>query len=389
MKYPLLLTSLLFLSLLAAAQTQKDTVAAKIKDTPASKISLSKLPKSNIKLYYRAPADSPFYQFSHFEVIDERPDTARIGLRTNKSGSMFSGRDRQLVFDQPTATEIAGYLNQHFTLRSAPCTALVILRSLWLSDAIYISRDDMHDDDKEFGKSHIRLKAEVYACKDSLYTPVFRYDTFYIEKTTDYEASLKFSYSELEKDLADLVINLADSASLVAQDKQGKGRQITRQQINDFNQTRFTSPFDNTTSYSRGVYMSFEEFRNNAPSIRDFEVRRENKDQQVLYISDASGAPYYCRTAWGYCDGKSIFIMRDGVLCPAWKEGSAFYFYAFSTTTKKNTFNSTNPGVGNMLMGGTSALMPTPVSPMVAIPAYSRIKERTIYTIDMDTGNAY
>jgi hypothetical protein len=76
MKYPLLLTSLLFLSLLAAAQTQKDTVAAKIKDTPASKISLSKLPKSNIKLYYRAPADSPFYQFSHFEVIDERPDTA-------------------------------------------------------------------------------------------------------------------------------------------------------------------------------------------------------------------------------------------------------------------------------------------------------------------------
>ena len=361
MKFPILLTGLLWLTIMTSAQSKKDTIARKI--------NLSSLPKSNIKLYYRAPVDSALYQFSHFEVIDERPDTARIGLRTNKSSALLAGRDRQLVFNQPAATEIAGYLNQHFARPGAPCTALVILRSLWLSDAIYIPRNGIGDEDKEFGKPHTRLKAEVYACKDSLYTPIFRYDTLYMEKTTDYDASLKFSYSALEKNLSDLLINLADSASWVARDKQGKGRQITRQQINDFNRTRFTSPFDNTTAYTRGVYMSFEEFRNNAPSILDFEIRMENKDQQSLYIKDASGESIFSRTAWGYCDGKSVFIMRDGVLCPAWKEGSAFYFYAFSIAEK--------PVYAYDMRGN-------PIS-----KTYTRDKERTIYTIDMDSDDVY
>jgi hypothetical protein len=361
MKPSILLTAPLLLTLLAAAQSKQDSTT--------SKINLSSLPKSNIRLHLPAKADSAFYLFNHFEVIDERPDTARIGVRTNKSGGFLASRDRQLVFNQSAAIEIAGYLNQHFARPDAPCTALVILRSLWLSDAITIPRDEISDKDKEFGKTHIRLKAEVYARKDSLYTPVFRYDTLYMEKTTDYDASLKFSYSVLDKNLSDLLINLADSASWVARDKQGKGRQITRQQINDFNRTRFISPFDNTTTYTRGVYMNFEEFRNNAPSIPDFEIRTENKDQQVLYIKDGSGTPYYSHTAWGYCDGKSVFIMRDGVLCPAWKEGSAFYFYAFSIAEKPvYTYDMR----GN-LIGET----------------HQRDRERTIYTIDMDSGTVY
>ena len=85
----------------------------------------------------------------------------------------------------------------------------------------------------------------------------------------------------------------------------------------------------------------------------------------MLYIKDASGTPYYSRTAWGYCDGKSIFIMRDGFLCPAWKEGSAFYFYSVFEQL-------------HMVEGGTVG------------PTYE-VKEKVhnIYALDMDTGNAY
>lgn len=349
MKLPFLLTGLLWLTLMTCAQSN-----------------LSSLPKSNISLYPPAKAASTSSLFNHFEVIDERPDKARIGVRTDKSSSMFySGRDRQIVLDNPAATGIAGYFNQNFTRPGAPCTALVILRSLWVSDAIYIPRDMTRDGDKKFELGHIHLKAEVYASKDSLFTPVFRYDTLMVETRSNYYASTGSFYSKLGKDLSDLLINLADSASWVARNKQGNSHQITRQQINDFNQSRFTSPFDNTTAYTRGVYMNFEEFRNNAPSILDFEIRTENEDQQMLYIREASGTPYYSRTAWGYCDGKSIFIMRDGFLCPAWKEGSAFYFYSVFEQL-------------HVVEGGTVG------------PTYE-VKEKVhnIYALDMDTGNAY
>jgi hypothetical protein len=61
--------------------------------------------------------------------------------------------------------------------------------------------------------------------------------------------------------------------------------------------------------------------------------------------------------------------MRDGVLCPAWKEGSAFYFYAFSIAEK--------PVYAYDMRGN-------PIS-----KTYTRDKERTIYTIDMDSDDVY
>jgi hypothetical protein len=386
MKFPFLLTGLLWLTLMTCAQSQKDTAATKIEDTTVSKINLSSLPKSNIRLYLPAKAGSTFYLFNHFEVIDERPDKALIGVRTNKTSSMFSGRDRQLVFDSPAATGIANYFNHNFTRPGASLTALIILRSLWVSDAMYIPHDMTKDQDKKLGWGHIHLKAEIYATKDSLYTPIVRYDTLLRETTSAYHLSANPSYSMLESDLSGLLINLADSASWIARSKQGNSHQITRQQIDDFNQTRFTSPFDNTTAYTRGVYMNFEEFRNNAPSVLDFEIKNENKDQQLLYIKDASGVPYYSRTAWGYCDGKSIFIMQDGFLCPAWKEGSAFYFYAVSEQTQVEG-GGYNPGTAS-IRSPTGAVIPG--TPGSISPSYEvKKKERSIYALDMDTGNAY
>src|SRR5882724_3250403 len=114
--------------------------------------------------------------FSHFDVIDERPDTSRIGIHadTYRSGN---SHNRQLVFARPAAEEIANYLNTRFTQPEAPCTALVVLRLLWLTDPNY-SRDDMlKDPERRLDKSKIRLRAEIYAVKDNVYVPLLRYDS--------------------------------------------------------------------------------------------------------------------------------------------------------------------------------------------------------------------
>jgi hypothetical protein len=125
---------------------------------------------SKTTLHFDKPDPSAFPSlFSHFEVIDERPDTGRIGIYLIQG--VLRPNDRQYVFKKPAAAEIAEYFNQHFTRPGAPYTALVILRTLWLSNANYTGEDQLKSPEKQYEQVHIRLKAEVYAAKDTQYIP--------------------------------------------------------------------------------------------------------------------------------------------------------------------------------------------------------------------------
>jgi hypothetical protein len=351
MKHLLSFVCLLFLCLSAGAQIAMGDLARKT-------------------LHFAKPAaPGSSGLFRHFEVIDERPDTGRIGIYLIQG--VLKPSDRQYVFKKPAAAEIAEYFNQYFTRPDAPCTALIVLRTLWLSNANYAGEDELKTPDKQYEQIHIRLKAEIYATRDSLYTPELRYDTAWTMKTHDYYSSLHASYFGLDDTLSSLFINLADSASWVTGQKQNSGRLISREQINEFNRSRFDKPAGSEGPYASGVYTSFEEFRNNTPSIRDFEIRTE-KMNRLLYIKDASGAPYYSHTAWGYSDGTSLFIMHDGILWPVWKEGKAFYFFALSDKNKHSHQSYDAYGQAHAYK-----------------PEGSQEKETCIYTLDLDTGEVY
>jgi hypothetical protein len=315
--------------------------------------------------------------FSHFEVIDERPDTARIGVHTNMK-TFRRPYDRQLVFDQPAAPAVAAWLNNHFTRPGAPYTALIVLRALWLSDARYIREDLVRDPDRRFEKTHIRLKAEVYAVKDNRYLPVIRFDTLQATKKMTYYASLQAPYSDWGKNLASILADLADSSSSLTARRQDGNRRINLEDILRFNTSRFEAPIGIDTTLTRGVYNSFEEFRNNAPSIRDFEVKVED-DRRILYTREA-GNSYYTHDAWGYCDGKDVYIMRDGVLYSAWREGKAFYFYRDIISRVNPPAAEKNPATEG-ISGATTGDSVT--------GRHADYKRRYVYSVDMDTGNVY
>ncbi|MBS1664364.1 MAG: hypothetical protein JST68_25180 [Bacteroidetes bacterium] len=321
------------------------------------KPSLSTLPSITIHLHEEdAPAQATTRSsFTHFEVLDQRPDTARIGVHTNKS-SVRHPRDRQLVFDKPANTAIESWLNQHFTKSDGPYTALIVLRTLWLSDAKYLKEDLKRYPGLQLERTHIRLKAEVYAGRDGNYMPIFRFDTLFYTIKSVY--SIRSPYTDWDEDLAALLANLADSASAIASRKQAGSLSIPLAAIHEFNASRFDPPIDDNAPLTPGVYASFEEFRNNTPSIQNFEIKREGT-LHLLYITEPGGS-YYSHDAWGYCDGKNIYVMRDGILRLAWKEGKAYYFY-------------TTPVAGSISPG------------LVAV----EYRNRFIYTVDMDTGIIY
>jgi hypothetical protein len=358
MKPRLLIISFCSLSLFATAQSSK---------TASSDVGLSTLRKQTIRLndpHDPLPPSSPdaFRPFSYFEVIDDRPDTTRIGVHGNlpMNGHQF---DRQLTFPNPAAQEVARYLNRYFTHPDAPDTALVVLRQLWLSDTDpYLPAADPNrtaGQEQQAGKTHIRMRAEVYARRDNRYLPLIRIDTLQATANVTY-STVKCTYNGWEKELVVLFRELTENAALALAQKESAGRWITWDDIHRFNQSRFTIALFNSPTLRRGVYASFEEFRDNAPSIRDFEIRKDIGGF-AIYLKAGDGTSYYSHIVWGCCDGKQVFLMRDGLLTPLRKVGNSFCFYGIEP-------DGLAPAPGSF--GGHN-------------------ERRCLYIIDMDTGAIY
>jgi len=295
---------------------------ASLGSTAQNHATLSNLPSVTILLKDEVAQHAGPSPFRNFEVIDERPDTAHIGVHTFVP-TFGSAHLHQLVFKSSASAEIAAWLNMHFARPGAPYTALIVLRNLWLSDANYPHEEKLRDPEKLYQRTHIRLKAEIYACSDSQYRPIIRFDTLQSYVRSNPYTSLQSYYSIWGRDLATLLTEMADTASWLCPARNGHGRLISLEDILKFNRSRFDPPIAANESLRPGVYADFEEFRNNTPSIRDFEIRKDKNDR-FLYIK-TGGASCYSHDAWGYCDGKNIFVMREGILCHAWKEGKAFY----------------------------------------------------------------
>ena len=313
-----------------------------------------------------SPGISPF---RHYQVIDARPDTARIGIHAFIP-TLGSQHNRQLVFRQPAASEIAAFLNARFTRADAPYTALIVLRNLWLSDANYRREEKLRDPTVLHVRTHIRLKAEIYAVRDSLFTPILRFDTLQAYKRDNRYTSIVTYYSLWDRDVTAILGDMADSAARLAIDRQGQGRQLHLEDILQFNQSRFETPVTGDIALTPGVYTSFEECRNNKPSVAHFEIRMEN-NYRLLYISESGGSTYYSHEAWGCCDGKTVYMMHDGALYPVWKEDRAFYFLAPPTP----------PALGP---DGK------PIAPAYyATKSKAETAQRRIYTVDMDSGKTY
>jgi len=369
MRYPISVTLWLLAILPSVAQNPTTPVAL-----------------GSVTINLKNPFDLSFQPgvFNHFEVIDERSDTARIGIHpyVPTFGSNYA---RQLVFHHSASVELAGYLDAHFANPAGRYTALIVLRNLWLSDANYLREDLLKDHSKWHERTHIRLKAEIYATKDSLYMPVLRYDTVQVYRQNHRYTGESY-YSSWEYNLARVLNTMADSASRLTLSREGHSPLVSRDEIRSFNKSRFTPPISIAAMPEAGVYASFDEFRNNAPSIHDFEVKKEDGDR-LLYIKDPYGRTYYSHDAWGYCNGNEIFVMRDGVLCRVWREGNAFYFVGganqdvlvppFFVGSGKSAIADPETGQGrnpsNLTRAGQSI--------------DTRI--RTVFLIDMDSGDVY
>jgi hypothetical protein len=82
---------------------------------------------------------------------------------------------------------------------------------------------------------------------------------------------------------------------------------------------------DTATTLVKGVYANVEEFRNNQPSIAQYEIAKDKGAELALSTPDGNGHFVYTHTAWGFCDGNQVFVMMDGNVFPVVRGHHQFY----------------------------------------------------------------
>jgi hypothetical protein len=258
--------------------------------------------------------------FSHFEVVDLRPDTTRVG---------FCGMDKQryeLVFDKGTSGQIATFMN-HYTNPAGNRSFLIIIKKLWL----YNIKDAPRMENKPKGIGCMEFRGEAFLKTDEGYLPYAYLDTVI---TSPYHIK-DMARTKMANMLVDFINKIATTDEALAQ----KRKAFTFNQLDSLNNLRFDFPMDTARVLRKGVYASIDEFRNNQPSISNYDVQTDGTGFQ-LYLKDETGKSYYSRKMWGFCNGELCYAMLDGNLCPIFSVGHSFYVLGSTDKEVKAKNNS-------------------------------------------------
>ena len=254
---------------------------------------------------------------------------------------------------------------------------LIVVKKFWLSsEADKISFENGKRGQAMNGwDAGLLYKLEFYLERDSVFYPLYRADSIftYKERLNDFAgmrfvdnsglfitSALKNSLNNLRNINPDEIIN--------------KRRKLTYSDIKNKYSNKNETPVLKDAVFKKGVYKDFEEFKANAPFIKEYELRKGSVGD-VLFIKEGD-SEYPVRSVWGFCDGKDIFINSGDKYSKLERKENTFYFFGIKGVVQKTKH------IGGMSTGLNYAMNTGPKRTVYKL-------DIKYYQIDMETGEVY
>jgi len=358
MKLSVLFT-LIFFSFQLHAQVIKE------KDYPNNRLSCH-----YIELEAAPGLDSIALPFSHVQIMDLRPDTSKYGyFRHPQSFKQF-----KYCFKNGVRTEVTEFANTYLannTSASKQDYVLMCLRRLW------VTRDDTIVVQKAAFVNRIKilLKADFYLHSNNSFHPLYRIDTILARES-------------LRRVNADGLVEEALSAALQKLKKMdyehaANARSITEADIKAYYERLNNIPALTANKIAKGVYRSFEEFKQNRPSDTAFEIKFESLADH-LYVKDKNGNQYLDRKVWGVSDGETVYIRLNENFFPLFRHQNTWELY----TVKVQEFRMDPASASRYSSSPGAALLSAAVAAAINNAEFSS-KKLIAYQLDLDTGKIF
>ena len=189
--------------------------------------------------------------------------------------------------------------------------------------------------------NRVTTEIECYYKKDDVLFPAVRLDTSYLHHFPD----IILNAAKQIRGLFEPLMNKIEHVNLENVEKR---KAYTEPEIVKRYADRFNIPILQTAAYKKGVYKTFTEFRNNAPSIDSFKVSTDkmkvNESNRglfdpesllwkafqtrntAIFLYDKNNTLISPSEIFGYCDGKTIWIEHGAFFYPLGKIGNSFEF---------------------------------------------------------------
>jgi hypothetical protein len=301
--------------------------------------------------------------FSGIIVKDFRFDTTKIGY-TNRI-------PKKIVFNSGSSEGFTASLNQYFNNIFNPNSEkklVIIIKNFWL-------RQDMAQEDK---KNKIEEMSFDPATPGKCYANL----EIFSQSGSNYKALLQIknefglsSYKRMKLDAMFFVAfdsMISKVSAMNVEEVLSKKKDFTWADINNNYNKRFDLPVLATKETKRGVFMTFEDFRQNNTIHPNFK-KREGKLTDELY----NDGDDLITDFWGFFDGQDYYIKIGYSFFKMVRQNNTFDLMGAKKVTRETTYYNTYPAYAN------------PNTPGTAIPVSRRVLDLKPLQLNMETGEVY
>lgn len=256
--------------------------------------------------------------FKRIEILDYRFDTTKVGYASNKF-------DSRLLIKDGVGNSLGNYLNHYFKNNldnSSSRTLLIVLKKFWLqygitNQLLKTKRTDFSLVSNFLPKNSICLASmDVFAETEQGYKGLTRLaSTFSADEKSDDISVLLLPFDSLMQNLVSL-----DLQSILAQK-----RNFARSEIQSNYQSRLNIPILNG-ALKRGIYLTFDDFKNNKISYPDFSYKESKHSTDVMIKENGKDVAFI--DYWGFFNGHDLFIKFGLTPFKAIRQGNSFDLYA-------------------------------------------------------------
>ena len=289
------------------------------------------------------------------------PDSSAIGLI-----QIFKNDPRFITTHQNLQLESEKYVNKYVHCeKSDSFSVIMVLKKFWISTDVHKFDErrvwDIDDDTSKNINVSLFAKVEFYLCKDSGYYALYRFDSVFsvkAKKSMNIAGNIHTEFvSHLVQDALEISLSELEAMDSRWNSIISSRRRFTWQEIEAHQRKDFEIPVLKDSSLVPGVYLTFEEFKTNGPSAKEFQVTKD-KLNDVVTVKQPDGRQIVLRDAWGYCDSSNhIYIRSNHNYFVLQRRQNAFYIYGSNHTRHDINAQPTSMPFGSspqyMPMGGS------------------------------------
>ena len=276
--------------------------------------------------------------FKKINVVDARFDTSKLGFEISKKFIDVNFKDfKKIRLEGGTQKSLEKFYNEYYKscLEDSSGQLLIVLKTLWIDNVPNRSfKETRRTDIIKKSYQDIHTKIEFYLQKVNEYYPLKKIDTVY--QLT--EQNLPLFDTDLKiNDLSFFIYTLKDIIEKrdfnVLLSNATNRRKLTFNQIDSFNNKRFQLPILVKKDINEGVFINFNEFSNNKPSIKDYKIdkfgilklKTDSIDSKNYWaVRDESGLHL-----WAHSKLDSRSFMRAPVRSDIVRTENTFEFFIF------------------------------------------------------------